>query len=275
MIDLTALAAGLLLGFFSSTHCLGMCGGIMGALTMAVEAPSKLRSGAIVVCYNLGRLTSYTLMGAVAGALGETVYALGAATVLRVIAALLLLAMALYLAGWWRGLLKLEALGRYLWRYLQPIGRALLPVRGPVPALGLGFIWGWLPCGLVYSALGYAMTQPAASGGALFMLAFGAGTLPAVLLAAFATGRVRRWAQQRSLRLAGALLLLVFAGWTLYGAVGPGHANHQHSDHHQHSNHSHLPGADSSQQPARSGDAPTDEGHAPAGASDHSGHQHH
>ncbi|WP_049721402.1 sulfite exporter TauE/SafE family protein [Gilvimarinus polysaccharolyticus] len=229
MIDLSALTTGLLLGFFSSTHCLGMCGGIMGALTMAVESPSKLRSGAIVVCYNLGRLSSYALLGAVFGAFGETIYALGAATVLRVVAALLLFAMALYLAGWWRGLLKLEALGQYLWRYIQPFGRALMPVRGPLPALGLGFIWGWLPCGLVYSALGYAMTQPAASAGALFMLAFGVGTLPAILLAAFATARVRSWAQRRSLRLAGALLLVVFAAWTLYGALAPGHAHHNHA----------------------------------------------
>ncbi|BFM21174.1 sulfite exporter TauE/SafE family protein [Gilvimarinus japonicus] len=228
MIDAAALSTGLLLGFFSSTHCLGMCGGIMGALTMAVESPSQWRAAAIVVCYNLGRLASYALLGALAGAFGETVYALGAATVLRVIAAALLFAMAFYLAGWWRGLLKLEAIGQRLWRYIQPIGRRLMPVRGPLPALGLGLVWGWLPCGLVYSALGYAMTQPAASAGALFMLAFGVGTLPAVLLAAFATGRVRGWAQRRSLRLAGALLLLVFAGWTLYGALAPSHAHHNH-----------------------------------------------
>ncbi|WP_041522864.1 sulfite exporter TauE/SafE family protein [Gilvimarinus agarilyticus] len=265
MIDVPALITGLLLGFFSSTHCLGMCGGIMGALTMAVEATSRLRSGAIVVCYNLGRLLSYALLGAVAGAVGETVYALGAATVLRVVAGFLLLAMALYLAGWWRGLLKLEALGQYLWRYLQPIGRTLMPVRGPAPALGLGFIWGWLPCGLVYSALGYAMTQPSASGGALFMLAFGAGTLPAVLLAAFATGRIRQWAQRRSLRVAGALLLLVFAGWTLYGALAPGHAHHSE---HEHQSGAHQGHDMSEQEPAQD----TDESGA---ATDHSEHHHH
>lgn len=228
MFDVAALTTGLLLGFFSSTHCLGMCGGIMGALTMAIDSPSKLRSGAIVLCYNMGRLASYTFLGALAGAFGETVYALGAATVLRVIAAALLFAMALYLAGWWRGLLKLEAIGQRLWRHIQPLGRALMPVRGPMPALALGALWGWLPCGLVYSALGYAMTQPSASAGAFFMLAFGLGTLPALLLAAFATGRVRGWAQKRSLRLTGAFLLAIFAAWTLYGTLAPGHGHHDH-----------------------------------------------
>lgn len=227
MIDVASLTTGLLLGFFSSTHCLGMCGGIMGALTMAVQSSSRWRTGAIVLCYNAGRLLSYTLLGALAGAAGATVYALGAATALRVLAALLLVAMALYLAGWWHGLLKLEALGQRLWRYIQPLGRRLMPVRGPLPALALGLLWGWLPCGLVYSALGYAMIQPSAGAGALFMLAFGVGTLPALLLAAFASGRIRAWAQRRGLRLAGAILLLVFAAWTLYGALAPSHSHHR------------------------------------------------
>ncbi|UTF60051.1 sulfite exporter TauE/SafE family protein [Gilvimarinus sp. DA14] len=254
MAEPLSLAAGLLLGFFSSSHCVGMCGGIMGALTLAVGQVSGARKMAIVVSYNIGRIASYTLMGALVALAGEQLTAMGAGNGLRLLAALLLLAMALYLLDWWRGLTHLEALGGRLWRFLQPWGQRLMPVRTPGSALLLGAIWGWLPCGLVYTALSYAMLQASSAAGAGFMFAFGVGTLPAVILVAVAADPVMRLMRARKVRILAALLLVIFAIWTAYGAMGGhSHQHHESSDRpssvlpasenspepHQHHHHSH------------------------------------
>jgi hypothetical protein len=125
------------------------------------------------------------------------------------IAALFMIALGLYLGGWWQGLSRLEQAGGRLWRYLEPAGRRLLPVRTPVHALGVGLIWGWLPCGLVYSVLVWAMSAGSAAQGALLMLSFGLGTLPALLamgVFAAAIARVVRNIWWR--RLAGALVMV-------------------------------------------------------------------
>ncbi|RYZ97250.1 MAG: sulfite exporter TauE/SafE family protein, partial [Moraxellaceae bacterium] len=181
MIDLAILLSLFTLGLVSSAHCIGMCGGIMGALSMAVPANARARRWMILVAYNLGRITSYALMGLLAGFFAEQFAALGGGSVLRVLAGVLLIVMGLYLADWWRGLTKLETLGRYLWVYIQPLGKRLMPVSTIPKALLLGALWGWLPCGLVYTALAMSMTQPAPTLAASSMLAFGVGTLPAVL----------------------------------------------------------------------------------------------
>ncbi|MCP8897885.1 sulfite exporter TauE/SafE family protein [Gilvimarinus sp. HB14] len=246
MTDTVTLATGLLLGFFSSAHCVGMCGGIMGALSLAMGQVSKSRQALILVSYNLGRIASYTLMGALVASVGEQLVEVGAWTFLRLLAALLLLAMALYLVGWWRGLTRLETLGGKLWRHVQPLGKKLMPVRTPGAALLLGGLWGWLPCGLVYTALGYAMIQSSIGQGAIFMTAFGLGTLPAVLLVALATTPAKAVLRSRFLRYGAALLLVIFAIWTAYGALGGHHGGHSHgsmpaqttdSPSHQHHHH--------------------------------------
>src|SRR4051812_9310886 len=157
MIDWTIFLPMLTIGLVSSGHCIGMCGGIMGALSMAIPADAKKKRWAILVFYNMGRVGSYALMGLLAGFFAQEFAAMGGGEFLRVIAGLLLIAMGLYLANWWRGLTYLEKLGRYLWAYLQPLGKGLMPVNSLPKALGLGVIWGWLPCGLVYSALALAM----------------------------------------------------------------------------------------------------------------------
>ncbi len=215
------------LGLVSSAHCIGMCGGIMGALTMAIPAEAKAKRGVILVAYNLGRILSYALMGFLAGFFAEQFSALGGGVILRVTAGLLLIAMGLYLADWWRGLTTLETLGRYLWVYLQPLGKPLMPVNSIPKALLLGALWGWLPCGLVYAALATAMTQPVPLVAASSMLAFGLGTLPAVLAAGFAAQQLARALQHRQLRSGLALIAIVFGIWTIWGGLGHSH-NHQH-----------------------------------------------
>ena len=231
MIDFNIFLSLFVLGLVSSTHCIGMCGGIMGALTMAIPAQAKTKRGFILVAYNLGRIASYALMGLLAGVFAKQIAALGGVTILRVIAGLLLIAMGLYLADWWRGLTKLETLGRYVWVYIQPLGKHLMPVDNIPKALFLGALWGWLPCGLVYAALATAMTQPAPLMAASAMLAFGLGTLPAVLAAGFAAQQLTRILQQRQVRIGLALIIIIFGLWTIWGGLGHSH-QHQHEQQH-------------------------------------------
>lgn len=229
MIDWSVLLTAFLLGLFSSAHCVGMCGGIMGALSMAIPAKEPLRRLIILCSYNIGRLLSYVLMGVLVGMFAQQITESGGASALRWLAGLLLIAMGLYLANWWRGLTYLESAGRYLWAYVQPIGKHLMPVNSPVKGLLLGALWGWLPCGLVYSALAYSMAQGHWSSSGLVMLAFGVGTLPSLLLAGIAAQQLTRLLQLRQLRWVMAVLIILFGLWTIWGASGHEHHHAHHS----------------------------------------------
>ncbi len=214
---LPALGVAFSLGLLSGAHCIGMCGGIMGALSLAVPAQARGRRWGLLLGYNLGRIASYTLMGVLLGLLAGGAAHWGGGHWLRLLAGLLLIAMGLYLADWWRGLLWLEKGGRYLWAYIEPLGRGLMPVTSLPRALLLGALWGWLPCGLVYTALAYAALQGQALAAGAVMLAFGLGTLPAVLAAGVAASQLTRLLRRRYLRLGFALLIMVFGAWTLWG----------------------------------------------------------
>ncbi len=226
-LDLPVITTAFLLGLFSSAHCIGMCGGIMGALSMAIPAEAAARRFLILSAYNLGRLLSYVIMGFLVGFFSQQLTAAGAGGWLRWLAGLLLIAMGLYLANWWRGLTYIETGGRYLWAYLQPLGKRLIPVNNPGKGLLLGAVWGWLPCGLVYSALAFSMAQGSWASSGMAMLAFGAGTLPSLMLAGLAAQRLNRFLQIRQLRWAMALLIMGFGMLTIWGTLG-----HNHSDHH-------------------------------------------
>lgn len=196
---------------------MGMCGGLMGALTLAIPPAQRGRRLRLLVAYNVGRVLSYTAAGLMLGMAGWAVANSPAVLVLRIMAALLLIAMGLYLAGWWSGLTRIEAMGRGLWRHIQPMASRLLPVSSLPRALLLGALWGWLPCGLVYSTLLWAASQGNALHSAALMAAFGLGTWPVLLATGLAAERVNRLLRQRSVRVAGGMLVVLFGVWTLPG----------------------------------------------------------
>lgn len=204
-----------LVGLLGGVHCAGMCGGIVGALSL--QATPGRGAVPIHLAYNAGRIASYTLAGALAGAIG---YAFGnllpAQRGLYLLANLMLVAMGLYLLGATAPLALLERGGQRLWLRIQPATKRFLPVRGPGQALPLGMLWGWLPCGLVYSALTTALAAGSAAHGALAMLAFGLGTLPNLLLAGLLLTRYRRFAQAPATRRISGLLVLGFGGYGLF-----------------------------------------------------------
>ena len=214
---LPLLGSALILGLLGGGHCLGMCGGLMGALTLAIPPEQRGRRLRLLLAYNLGRILSYAGAGLLLGLAGWAVASSPAALALRVVAALLLIAMGLYLAGWWSGLTRIEALGRGLWRHIQPVASRLLPMSSLPRALLLGALWGWLPCGLVYSTLLWAASQGNAGYSAALMLAFGVGTWPVLLATGLAAERVNALLRRRSVRVAGGVLVMLFGVWTLPG----------------------------------------------------------
>jgi hypothetical protein len=138
---------------------------------------------------------------------------------LYVAANLMMMGLGLYLIGMTRALAFTERAGQVLWRYVQPVTRRFLPVRGVAQALPLGIVWGWLPCGLVYSVLTLALLSGSAARGALTMLAFGLGTLPNLMLAGLLLARFRRIMQGRALRLGSGFTVLAFGVWGLINAA--------------------------------------------------------
>lgn len=226
----TDLLAAASIGLLGGLHCLGMCGSVVGALTMAL--PPTARSGGrrwlYVLCYNLGRIASYGLIGVLAGLLGHGLAQGPAGLALRLLAAVMLLLLAAHLAGWTRPLNWLEARGQRLWQVVQPLSRRLFPIQHPLGAFVLGALWGWLPCGLIYSTLVWAMASGNAWLSGAKMLAFGLGTLPALLLVGSLAERFAVWARRTSVKRLAALLLAVYALVSGYQALLHSSGGHQH-----------------------------------------------
>lgn len=231
------ISSAFIIGLLGGVHCVGMCGGIMNALSFAIPNPpqSKSRSSLTLVLYNLGRIFSYSLAGAMIGGLGMLLQGpvgiLGPG--LRIFAGLMMIAMGLYLAGWWRGLTHLESLGNHvLWRHVQPITNQLMPVTKSWQALLLGMLWGWLPCGLVYSTLTLAGAIGQWQQSALIMASFGLGTVPVMLLTgAFAT-QFKAWIQKTAVRSIAALLVIAFGIWTMAPPLIHLTGSHSHQQEH-------------------------------------------
>jgi sulfite exporter TauE/SafE len=227
-----------IIGLLGGVHCVGMCGGIVGAFSVAsgrrvipVSAGTAAFPRATVAddllrvaAYNAGRLASYAVAGAIAGGIAQGARTLSFLSPVQAggywLANLMLVALGLYLMNAWNGLARLEGAGQLLWRRVQPLMKRLLPVDGPGKAFALGGLWGWVPCGMVYSVLLSAMMTGSAASGAMVMLAFGAGTLPLLLTMGMLGSRLQAWSRKRGLRMAAGLLVLCFGLLGLSRAAG-------------------------------------------------------
>jgi sulfite exporter TauE/SafE len=240
-------------GLLGGVHCLGMCGSIVGILTAQLPKPSPepspasgrgfgrltpsgaraaMFSGArwpFHLAYNAGRLASYAVAGALAGAIGQAGLLLRDQVpvqhLLFALSSLMLVAMGLYLAGIWSQVRRIEQFGGILWRHIQPLTRGLFPIATPLRAFLLGTLWGWLPCGLVYSVLVTALASGHAQSGALVMLAFGLGTLPNLLAIGLFWESIKHWVQSARVRMAAGLLV---AGFGVYGLIKVGYTFYVH-----------------------------------------------
>lgn len=240
MTELT-MAAAFMIGLLGSTHCVGMCGGIVGALTLGLPETTRQSPFKLLPClfaYNSGRLISYALAGLIVGLLSSSaanLFQIGPFPVGGIVGGLFMIALGIYIAGWLQTMALLENLGSHIWRRIEPFGRRFMPVKSPAHALGLGLIWGWLPCGLVYSTLAWAATAGDALTSAILMLAFGAGTLPMLLLMGGFAEKLQYFTRHKWTRNIAGILLIVFGVLVLSKALTGGHRHGmQHdSEHHQ------------------------------------------
>jgi len=230
-----SMGAALAAGLAGGAHCAAMCGGIAAAVGASLPRGRGLPVGAALV-FNGARLASYALVGALlAGALSGVALPVPLpvmAEAARILAALVLAALALRLLTG-RDLLGAERIGHAFWGRLKPaFGRAARLPPGLRPA-ALGLLWGFMPCGLVYSVLLVAAASGSARDGAATMLAFGAGTLPALLGLTLGGATIGERLRRPSLRRVAGGLVLLAAIWTLVGAlVHPPGAMHDHEHAH-------------------------------------------
>ncbi len=211
-----------LVGLLSGVHCLGMCGSIVGIFT--AQVPKGTVRWPFHLAYSGGRIVSYAVAGALVGAIGQAGLLMRDVVpvqhLLFALSSLILIALGLYLAGVWSVVRRLERLGGGLWKRLQPYTTRLLPVNTVPRALGLGALWGWLPCGLVYSVLLTALASGNAAKGAFIMFAFGLGTLPNLLAIGLFWESIKGWVQSQRVRLTAGLLVATFG---VYGLVKVGY----------------------------------------------------
>jgi hypothetical protein len=212
------VASAFSIGLLGSTHCAGMCGGIVAASQVGAPADGRRRLPQLsragnALAQNAGRVVSYAAAGALMGGVGALVgrsAALDARPVLETCAALVLIATGASLAGLLPATASLERLGGPLWRALQPLARRFLPMDTPARALAFGLLWGLVPCGLVYSALSLAAVSGGAATGALVMLAFGAGTLPMLAALTALAGFVARLVRRPVVRRGAGFAIVAF-----------------------------------------------------------------
>lgn len=215
-----------IVGLLGGVHCIGMCGGIVGALTFGLPEQKRQSFSALLpfqLSYNLGRLISYVIAGAIMGGLGMLLAELMPIQIaqrgLLVIAGIFMVLLGLYLSGWWMVLNRVERMGGALWRKIEPYGRRLMPVQTPLQALGIGMIWGWVPCGLVYTMLINAVSSGGAIKGAGLMFAFALGTLPNLLAMGLLAGAAARLARSDIARKIAGITVILFGIYTLWSAL--------------------------------------------------------
>ena len=212
------MAAAFTSGLAGGVHCAGMCGGIVHALCATQDRLPGARPMRYLLAYNAGRIASYACAGMLAGVLGQAGLLTRAAPLLQpllfALASLMLVALGLYLAGAMPMVARVEAAGAWLWRGIQPWSRHVLPVTSLPRALGLGALWGWLPCGMVYAVLLSALALGSWWQGALVMFAFGLGTLPNLL------GIGVLWRQLRPLHSLKATRVFAGCAVVVFGIYG-------------------------------------------------------
>jgi hypothetical protein len=209
------------IGLLSALHCIGMCGGIAGALSLSLPATRRSQARVLMgylVAFNLGRVLSYAVAGALFGSLGGFLLVSGQLWLhdaLRWLAALVMVGAGLAIAGWLPRLEGMERIGAPVWRRLEPWGRRLLPVDTLLKAGLYGAVWGWLPCGLVYTLLLGAPAQGGPLAGALYMALFGIGTWPVLIATGLFAGRLHRFAANARLRVLAGLAVTGLGLYTL------------------------------------------------------------
>lgn len=205
--------SGVLIGLAGAGHCLGMCGGLASMLSVGQNS-----NAVKIVAYNLGRVLSYSLFALILAStlhFGFSDYYSSLMVPLRTFAGVLLIFMGLYLCGLSRLILKIESLGRHLWHLIQPVAKSFLPIQNPAQAFAAGMVWGWLPCGLVYSTVLWATSLGSIPLSMTAVAGFAVGTLPAMLLAGLFAQQMKALWQQLYLKWIFGLLIIFYGLYSI------------------------------------------------------------
>ncbi len=219
------ILAGFTTGFVGSVHCAVMCGGLVGVISRSMKG-----SGASALKYwtgyHFGRILSYTaagflgagamqqIAGIVTGQVSEQVLPIG-----TMIAGLFMVILGGHVAKWWGILNLLEQSAGRLWNKVVPVFSKLLPPKALHHSVIGGMLWGWIPCGLVYSALALAVTSADAVAGAIIMLSFGFGTLPMLLAVGGLSHRLQNLKYPSWIRTVSGGVICIFGVFLLLGNV--------------------------------------------------------
>jgi sulfite exporter TauE/SafE len=206
---LPVLSAALLAGLLGSAHCLGMCAGISGLFAVNANVAAVREQLPLAITYNFGRVLSYVLLGIIVASFGSVVVKASPslASGIRILSGIIIVLVGLKVAFDLRLLNPIERMGATLWARIAPAAKRLVPVTNLPRALGLGLVWGWLPCGLVYSVLLIAATSAEPAGGAMIMLAFGIGTMPAMLMTGLGAAQFANALRKKGARVGLGLLI--------------------------------------------------------------------
>lgn len=237
--------AAFIAGLMSSLHCMGMCGGIASALSMQFKSGTEISNRKVIMytlAYNLARIFSYTMAGLLLGLLSVVIIGEAGSALfipLQVLASVILIIIALNILNVSPLLNQLDKLGSGLVPYIRKASQILLPIDSPMKAFALGLVWGWLPCGLVYSMLTIAATTANAMESAMIMFLYGLGTLPAMLAVGLLAELNKSLFQHRLFKYSSAVILIIIAVMPFYSMLTHDHTAHQYQSENSHSGHEH------------------------------------
>lgn len=233
--SLPMVAAAFVTGLLGSAHCFGMCAGLSGLFAVNASVVSLRSQLPTAIVYNAGRILSYAFLGILVATVGQSVVRAipDIAAPVRLAGGLLIVIVGLQVAFGWRFLAPLEQAGATIWKRIAPAAKGLLPVTTLPKALGLGLLWGWLPCGLVYSVLLLAATTANALNGGLVMIAFGIGTMPAMIMTGISASRLSQFLSRK--RLGAGLLIVLIGALTMAMPVMKFSSDADNGTHSQHS----------------------------------------
>lgn len=206
------------IGLLGSGHCIVMCGGISTMLTSAIANDTQIKKLQIVFAYNFGRIFSYSLIGGIVAftssmatkSIGIPIY------FFQITAGIFLILLGLYLGRWLMWLTHIEHTGKFIWRYIAPKTKKFIPITSTKSAFVLGTLWGWLPCGLVYSTLTWALASANIINGTLIMLFFGLGTLPALLSISLGAVSIKPLLSNDLFRKSTAAMVILYGIYSIY-----------------------------------------------------------
>ena len=208
------LLSAIVLGLMGSLHCVGMCGPI--AFMLPVDRSNNFKKIFQILMYHFGRLLAYGSIGLIFGLLGKGLYVFGMQQKLSIIIGVLMIAIVLIPYKLFSKYNFSKPLFGIISKLKSRLGQELKK-KSPDTFLTIGFLNGFLPCGLVYMALFGAIAMGNAMEGSLYMILFGLGTIPLMTTAIYMSGFLKSSAKKRIQQLIPVFVVVIGVLFILRG----------------------------------------------------------